>query len=208
MRPGLTSREIEAFERCLRNGGVAVFPADTVYGLACDPDSPQAIERMYELKGRPFQRPSALMFFQLESALDALGDLGELTHEAVRRLLPGPVTVILPNPAQVFPLATRAGTLGVRVPNLEGPIAPLAAAHVAALQTSANLTGEDDAKCVEDVPESIRRQADLVLDGGELSGKPSTVVELTDYEKTGRWRILRESALSSERVSELLSPRG
>jgi L-threonylcarbamoyladenylate synthase len=203
--PPLTSRDVDAFERCLRQGGVAVFPADTVYGLACAPDSTEAIERMYALKGRPSERPSALMFFQLESALAALPRLGRLTQEAVGRLLPGPVTVILPNPGGVFPLATREGTLGVRVPGFEGAIAPLAGAGVTALQTSANLSGASDARRLEEVPESIRRQADLVIDGGVLSGKPSTVVDLTRYEETGRWRILREAAISGERVSELIA---
>jgi len=185
---------------------VAVFPADTVYGLACSPDSPKAIERMYELKGRPPEQPSALMFFSLASAFDALPQLGGRTQAAMRRLLPGPVTVVLPNLAGAFALATREGTLGARVPRLEGPLAALSVARVTALQTSANLSGGIDARRLADVPESVRRQADLVLDGGELSGKPSTVIDLTDYEETGRWRILREAALSSERVSELMAP--
>ena len=83
---------------------MAVFPADTVYGLACSPDSPKAIERMYELKGRPPEQPSALMFFSLASAFDALPQLGGRTQAAMRRLLPGPVTVVLPNLAGAFAL--------------------------------------------------------------------------------------------------------
>ena len=184
---------------------MAVFPADTVYGLACNPDSVQAIARMYELKGRRRERPSALMFFELESAIEALPQLGGRTQDAMRRLLPGPVTVVLPNPGGAFPLATGEGTVGLRVPRLEGALAALSAVRATALQTSANLSGGKDARRLADVPESIRRQADLVLDGGELSGKPSTVIELTDYEQTGSWRILREAALSRQRLSELLA---
>lgn len=199
--------DVDAFERCLKTGGVAVFPADTVYGLACDPASAHAIERMYELKGRPSTRPSALMFFQLERALEALPGLGERIHEAISRLLPGPVTVVVPSQSGLFPLAARSGTLGLRVPRLEGALEPLAQTSVPTLQTSANLSGGEDSKRLEDVPESIRRRADLVIDGGALSGKPSTVIDLTDYEDTGRWRLLRESALSAERISQLLESR-
>jgi L-threonylcarbamoyladenylate synthase len=201
----MTAEEVVAFERCIREGGVAIFPADTVYGLACDPDSASATERMYALKGRPPERASAVMFFRLERALASLPELGELTEAAVRRLLPGAVTVVVANPAGRFALATRAGGLGVRVPRLGGALAPLAAARVAALQTSANPTGGTDPRRISDVHERIRDEVDLVLDGGELAGTPSTVVDLSEYELSGRWRVLREAALSRERVDEILS---
>jgi L-threonylcarbamoyladenylate synthase len=73
--------EAAAFERCLAVGGVAVFPADTVYGLACDPDNRFAVERLYLLKRRPTNKPSAVMFFSLDAALAALPELGERTRE-------------------------------------------------------------------------------------------------------------------------------
>ena len=112
--------EAEAFERCIRAGGVAVFAADTVYGLACDPDDRFAVERLYLLKRRTLEKPSAVMFFDLERALDALPELGERTRGALARLLPGAVTVLVPNPAGRFALACGSdlGTLGVRVPSV------------------------------------------------------------------------------------------
>src|SRR5207248_8188819 len=91
------------FERCIAAGGVVIFPADTVYGLACDPDNRFAVERLYLLKNRPLEKASALMFFSVQGALDALPWLGERTRDAVSRLMPGGVTVLLPNPAGVFP---------------------------------------------------------------------------------------------------------
>src|SRR4051794_869692 len=95
----------ETFERCMRVGGVAVFPADTVYGLACEPDDKDAVYRLYRLKGRRPDKPAAVMFFNLELALAALPELPEATAAALPRLLPGPVTLLLPNPAGRFPLA-------------------------------------------------------------------------------------------------------
>jgi L-threonylcarbamoyladenylate synthase len=200
----ITRGDAAAFERCIREGGVAVFPADTVYGVACDPDSAAAIERMYSLKGRAPDKPSAVMFFRLESALGALRELGEQTELALRRLLPGPMTAVVPNPSGAFALAARGDSLGIRVPRLEGVLEPLAAAGVAVLQTSANFTGQPDARRVEDVPEPIREGAELVLDGGELAGSPSTVGDLTEYERTGRWEVLREAAVSRAQVKEML----
>jgi L-threonylcarbamoyladenylate synthase len=200
----LTSNSVAAFERCIGNGGVAVFPADTVYGLACDPDSASAIERMYALKGRSGARPSAVMFFSLEDALAALPDLGEMTVAALRRLLPGPVTAVVRNPAGRFALATGDRGLGLRVPRLEGALAPLADARVPVLQTSANETGGPDARRVNAIPEEIRSGADMVIDGGVLSGTPSTVVDLTTYEADGSWELLREAAVDRARVAALL----
>jgi L-threonylcarbamoyladenylate synthase len=197
--------EVAAFERCVREGGVGIFPADTVYGLACDPDSASAIERMYALKGRPPATPSAVMFFSMEQARTALRELGELTEAAVRRLLPGPVTVVVPNPAGRFALATGPRGLGLRVPALEGPLAPLSAVRLAVLQTSANVTGGADPRRPSDIPRQIREGVDIELDGGELAGTPSTVVDLGEYERGGHWEILREGALSREEVDAILS---
>ena len=171
----------ETFERCMSVGGVAVFPADTVYGLACDPSNRIAVERLYGLKRRSLDKPSAVMFFALEVAFEALPELGERTREVMRRLLPGGVSLLLPNPAERFPLACGLDTsvLGVRV--VEVPV--LAGVRWPVLQSSANLAGGPDPRRLEEVPEVLRRAADLVLDGGRAAGDASTVVDLTDYEE-------------------------
>ena len=82
--------DAEAFERCIRAGGVAVFPADTVYGLACDPDDRQAIDRLYALKRRPPAKAAAVMFFDRAAAFQALPEIQPRTHALLERLLPGP----------------------------------------------------------------------------------------------------------------------
>jgi L-threonylcarbamoyladenylate synthase len=195
-----------AFERCVVEGGVAVFPADTVYGLACTPDSASAIERLYRSKGRAPGKPAAVMFFDLRRALIALPELGPRTTRAFERLLPGRVTLLVDNPADRFALACGAdrSTLGVRVPRLDGPLAALAAVRTPVLQTSANLAGQPDPRRVEDVPPTIREAVDLALDGGELPGTPSTVIDLRGYED-GAWRIVREGAVERAAVERALA---
>ena len=173
------------FEECIAGGGVAVFPADTVYGLACDPENERAVARLYELKGRPSDKPAAVMFFSVA----ALPLLGPRTRALAERLLPGAVTLLVPSDR--FPLAGGGGTLGLRVPDLPA----FADVTVPVLQSSANLTGGPDARRLEEVPESIRAGADLVMDGGELAGTPSTVVDLRDYEASGELRIVRHGAV-------------
>ena len=200
----LTREDVEGFERCIGRGGVAIFPADTVYGLACNPGSTGSVERMYALKGRPSDQPSAVMFFQLERALAAFTEIGPRTRQALRKLLPGAVTVVLPNSEGRYALAGGIG-VGLRVPRLEGALAPLAGARVAVLQTSANHTGKPAARRLDDIAAEIREGVDIVLDGGELSGTPSTVVDLTRYEQDGSWETLREGAVSHGSLAELLS---
>jgi L-threonylcarbamoyladenylate synthase len=198
--------DVATFERCIAVGGVALFPADTVYGLATDPQSAEGVERLYRLKGRSPRRSAAVMFFALDLALEALPELGERTRTALERLMPGPVTAVLPNPARRYPLACADGPelIGLRVPLLEGPLAPLAAARWPVLQSSANPSGGADAASVDAIDPAIRAGVDLVLDAGELPGTPSTVVSLATYERDGSYEVLRAGALPSSALDAVL----
>jgi len=202
----MTAEEIATFERCIAVGGVALFPADTVYGLATEPDSAEGVRRLYALKGRSAERPAAVMFFGLELALAALPELPAPTRDALGRLLPGGVTLLLPNPRRRFPLAcaTTPEVLGIRVPVLDGALAPLAAIRWPVLQSSANRSGGAEARRVDEVDASVRAGVDLILDAGELPGTPSTVVDLTAYDRDGSFAILRDGAVPRSRVEAVL----
>jgi L-threonylcarbamoyladenylate synthase len=207
---GVGPDQVEAFERCMAVGGVALFPADTVYGLATEPDSAEGVRRLYALKGRRPDRPAAVMFFRVELALAALPELPPRTRAALEALLPGGVTLLVPNPSRRFPLACadRPEVLGVRVPALDGALAALSAVSWPVLQSSANRTGGADARRVEDVDEKVRAGVDLVLDAGELPGTPSTVVDLTAFEDDRSFEVVREGAVPRDRVEAVLrSPR-
>lgn len=182
---------------------MAVFPADTVYGIACDPGNEGAVSRLYALKGRPESKPSAVMFFAVKPAFAALPELGPRTRALLERLLPGALTALLPNPQERFPLACGedAGTLGLRVPAHRGAAAWLGELEVPLLQSSANTAGGPDPRRLVDVPESIRRGADLLVDGGELPGTPSTVVDLRRFEAAGEWMVVRAGALEVEAIA-------
>jgi L-threonylcarbamoyladenylate synthase len=198
----LTADDVATFERCIAVGGVALFPADTVYGLATEPDSREGVERLYRIKGRRPDKPAAVMFFDTELALAALPDLGERTRGALARLLPGAVTVVLPNPSRRYPLACGPvpDRLGLRVPAVDGALAPLAAVRWPVLQSSANPSGAPEARRLADVDDRIRGRVDMQLDGGDLPGMPSTVVDLGEYEETGVWSLLREGAVAREQL--------
>jgi L-threonylcarbamoyladenylate synthase len=203
----LGPRDAETFARCIHVGGVAVFPADTVYGLACEPDTPEAVERLYALKGRRPDRPAAVMFFDKALAFDALPELEPRTRALLERLLPGGITALLPNPLRRFPLACGPDphTLGLRVPKLDGALAALGEMRWPVLHSAANESGGLDAHRLDEVPEDIRREADLVLDGGELAGTPSTVVDLRRFELDGVWAVLRAGAVPERQIDHAVA---
>jgi L-threonylcarbamoyladenylate synthase len=182
-------------EEALRAGLPVVLPFDTVYGLAAEPHHEESTRRLYELKGRPPAQPTALV----AATVDALrAALPELDLTGAWHLLPGPLTLVVPNPAHRFPwlTGTNPNALGVRVPELTGATHAALTAVGAVVATSANRPGESDPRRLEDVPEEIRAGAAAVVDGGEVPGTPSTVVDLTGPEP----RILREGAVPAAEV--------
>ncbi|HKQ17818.1 MAG TPA: L-threonylcarbamoyladenylate synthase [Solirubrobacterales bacterium] len=191
----------EALEACILAGGVAIFPADGLYGLACDPASPAAIRRIHALKGRPASKASAVLYFDRLAMRELLGSMGERTGEAVARLLPGPVTLVIANPDERYPLACGDDPrrLGVRL--IEGP---LAGARCPVFQTSANLSGEPAPAAFADVDLELVRAVDLAIDGGALTGEPSTVVDISRIDSDGSWDVLREGAMGRAEVERRL----
>jgi Putative translation factor (SUA5) len=179
----------------LRAGFPVVLPFDTVYGLAAEPHNEESTRRLYELKGRPPTQPTALVAVSVD-ALAAC--LPELDTTLAWHLLPGPLTLVVPNPARRFPwlTGTNPEALGVRVPDLPGATQEAIAGVGAVVATSANLPGGPDPRRLEEVPDTIRAGAAAVVDGGQVPGTPSTVVDLTGAEP----RILREGAVPSGEV--------
>jgi len=194
-----------ALERTIHSGGIALFPADGLYGLACDPLSTAAIERVHALKGRDDGKPSAVMYLSPLVMRELVGSFGPRTREAVGALLPGPLTLVVANPERRYPLACREDPerLGVRL--IAGP---LAGARCVLFQTSANRSGEPAPSRFADVDPVIAGGVDLAIDGGELTGEPSTVLDLTAIEDGGDWSLLREGAVSLNEVETLLAEAG
>ena len=192
----------EALESCVASGGVAIFPADGVYGLCCDPIDSSAIERIHLIKGRDEGKSSAVLYFSPLAMRELVAGLTSRVADAVGQLLPGPLTLILPNPDRRYPLACREDPerLGVRL--LDGPLAGMS---LPVFQTSANLSGSPPASGFHEIEPSILQQVDLAIDGGRLQGEPSTVIDLTEFEAEGKWEVLRVGAVASETVSAQLA---
>jgi L-threonylcarbamoyladenylate synthase len=173
-----------------------VLPTDTVYGLCGDPQRVTVTREIYRLKQRPVEQPLALLARDVDTLFDLVPELPRATVQAI---LPGPYTLVLPNPAQRYRWLTGSApeTIGVRVPELSGPGAEVLGEVGAVVATSANLHGGPEARTLEDVPVEIRAVAALV-DGGQLPGAPSTVLDLTGAEP----RVLREGAVPAQEALE------
>jgi L-threonylcarbamoyladenylate synthase len=191
----------ESLERTVGEGGVVVFPADGLYGLGCDPIDAAAIERLHEIKGRDDGKPSAVLWFNPLAMRELIAGIGPGARAAMAALLPGPVTLVIANPEHRYPLAAREdpARLGVRL--IEGPLLGVA---VPLFQSSANPAGEPPPASFDEIDPAILEAADLAIDGGELVGEPSTVVDVTGLESGEDWEVLREGALSVAEVAARL----
>jgi L-threonylcarbamoyladenylate synthase len=185
---------VEEAALAIRSGLLAVIPTDTVYGLACTPYREEPVRRLSELKGRPLDQPVALVAATVDVLLECVPELRGRAGVVARSLLPGPYTLVLPNPARRFPWLTgdRLDAIGVRVPDLAGPGRDLLEAVGAVAATSANLHGGPDPRRLDEVPAELLAAA-AALDGGELPGVPSTVLDVT----AGEARVLREGAVAA-----------
>lgn len=197
----LSADDVRALTRAAGGGGVVLFPAEGVYGLAADPRRRDAVARMAALKARDPRKPSAVMFWALEDALSAAADAGEEVREAFRRLLPGPVGVLVPNRGRRYAVASGGGdALGIRVPRLLEPVDALPV-----VQTSANLAGGPEALRIDDVPAGIRAGCALELDRGPRPGTASTLVDLRGLaDARGSWTVVREGAVPRATIAAAL----
>ena len=176
----------------LRAGEVVVLPTDTVYGLAATADTVGGRDALYRLKGREVRQPTALVASSLGALFQRLPELQGGLRDAVAALLPGPYTLVVPNPACRFAwlCGDDPSAIGIRVPTLAGSAADVVRAVGAVAATSANLPGGPEARSVEQVPAPLRAGSAVVVDGGELPGVPSTVVDMTGEKP----RVLRVGA--------------
>jgi L-threonylcarbamoyladenylate synthase len=178
--------------QALRAGKPVILPTDTVYGLAASAYSSQPAERLYKLKGRDPLQPTALLAAELDMLFECVPELRGRAGVIARALLPGPYTLILPNPARRFRWITGSNpdAIGVRVPEL-----PLEAYRIVShigcvVATSANLPGGPEPRRIDEIPPELLEHVGAVVDAGELPGTPSTVLDFTGDEP----RVIREGA--------------
>jgi L-threonylcarbamoyladenylate synthase len=180
----------------LRAGKLVVLPTDTVYGLCADAYREEPVRRLYRLKQRPETMPAALLAADLDALLDAVPELRGRAAVLARALLPGPFTLVLPNPARRFRwvTGTTPTAIGIRVPELPAEGRAVVERCGVVVATSANLHGGPDPARIEEIPAELRGAVAAVVDAGALPGTPSTVIDLTTREP----QVLREGAVAAD----------
>src|SRR3989454_5566722 len=189
----------------IRAGQVLGMPTDTFYGLAADPFNLRGVERVYEIKSRPRQKPLSLLIESVDQAEQLARPLPEEFYKLARRFWPGPLTIIV-KAASRLPLKVTANTVNValRVPNAKIPLSVVQAAQIPITATSANLSGENECTTAVAVRDQLQDRISIIVDGGTSPREvASTIVDLTDEE--ARWRILREGAIPAPEISEFFA---
>jgi tRNA threonylcarbamoyl adenosine modification protein (Sua5/YciO/YrdC/YwlC family) len=184
----------------IRLGKAVILPTDTVYGLVAAPFRDDPVRALYRLKRREETQPIALMAPDLETLFELVPELRGRPEAIARALLPGSYTLVFPNPARRFRWLTgsKQDTIGVRVPELPGGSADILRAVGALAATSANLAGGPEPARLEDIPDEVKRGAAVVVDGGDLPGTASTVLDFTGREPL----VVREGAAPSAEALE------
>jgi len=179
----------------IRAGGPVILPTDTVYGLCTTAYSADAAERLYALKGRPPTQPTALLASDVDMLLECVPELRGRAGTIARALLPGPYTLVLPNPARRYRWLTGPAPdkIGVRVAELPPAAATVLARVGAVAATSANLAGGLEPRRLDQVVPELREKVSGAIDGGELPGIASTVIDFTTDPPT----VLRDGAASA-----------
>lgn len=168
----------------VRAGRPVLLPTDTVYGLVTSSSQDEYARRLYRLKGRDDLQPTALLAASVEALYGCVPELRELAGVIIDELLPGPYTLVLPNPAQRYPwlTGTRTDAIGIRVAELPEAAARVVASVGSVAATSANDPGDPSPATLDDVPARIRAGCAAELDAGPLSGTASTVIDFTGAE--------------------------
>jgi L-threonylcarbamoyladenylate synthase len=180
----------------IRGGEPVILPTDTVYGLCSDAYRAAPVRRLARLKERPESLPIALLAADLDAILDAVPELRGRAAVMCRKLVPGPYTLVVPNPASRFRwlAGSNPQAIGIRVPDLPAEARAVLERVGCVAATSANLHGGADPARVEDIPDELVDAVAAIVDVGALPGTASTVIDLTGLDP----QILREGAVAAE----------
>lgn len=172
-------RYIAKAAKILEKGGIVAYPTDTIYGIGCDIFSKKGLEKIQQLKGRDKNKPLSFICSDL-SHISQFAKVPNYAYRIMKRLLPGPYTFILDASSEVpRMLMPKRKTVGIRVPDNAIAIAIVKELGHPLTTTSANFSGEDVISDPLEIERLMGKQLDAVIDGGKLSGEPSTVIDLT-----------------------------
>jgi len=202
---GGLERAVDVTARVVKDGGVILYPTDTIYGIGCDATNKPAVERIITIKKREEDTHFIVLVHSLDVLKRLIGDVPKSVLKKVEKIIPAPVTFIFTSSqyaASSIPGCTN--TIAVRVPDYEFCRRLCELCNGPVLSTSANIHGEQPGVNLATIAADVKQEVDLAIDGGELIGKPSTIVNVTG----GTFRIVREGAYPRQALIEKLGREG
>ncbi len=193
-------KQVEQAISVLKQGGVAAFPTDTVYGVGAAINIEQAVAKVYQIKGRPLSRALPILLADKSQIAEVAKVVPPLAWLLADKFLPGALTIVLPKAESIPDIVTGGGnTVAVRIPAHPVPIALVRGLGVPIAGTSANLSGQPSALTSQEAHIQLDNKVDMIIDGGRCpGGQESTLVDLTGETPV----ILREGAISREELSD------
>jgi len=186
---------IKKASEVLRQGGIMAYPTDTVYGLGVIYDNEEALRRLIELKGRPLTKGLLLITGSVESLGMIVEEIPSEITDIIRRYWPGPLTIIFKARDNISEYITGgSGKVAIRIPGESFALEFVKKTGLIITSTSANPSNKPPGNDIEDIISYFPKGLDLIIDGGRLSGKPSTIIEVID----GKIKVLRKGAIAIE----------
>ena len=195
-----TKREEPA--QIIKNGGIVVFPTETVYGIGANALNAEAVKKIYEIKKRPLSKPITLLVNSIDIIERVAKDITPFEYSIIKKFFPGPLTIILQKKDVVPDIVTSGGsTVGIRMPANEIALELINRAGVPLATPSANISDKPSKTNIKDVMSDFPEGVDCFIDGGKSKiGVASTIVQVID----GVPHILRQGTITEEQINKLI----
>lgn len=187
--------------KIIKNGGIVIFPTETVYGIGTNGLDANAVKRLYDIKQRPINKPISLLVSNMDMINKIAKDITKTEYKLMEKFFPGPFTIILKKKEIVPDIVTaNQDTVGIRMPNGDVAKKLIEYSNVPIATPSANISGKPSGTNVKDIFNDFNNKVDYFIDGGESNlGIASTIVKVIDEVP----HILRQGSITKEQIEEL-----
>ena len=198
LKDGYTKEDIDKTSKIIKNGKIAIIPTDTVYGIAADALNEEAVKKIYNLKRRDFSKPCSILVSDIDMIKQVTKSITQFEENIIKEFFPGALTIVLEKNSKIPNIVTaNLDTIGVRIPDNKFLIELIKKVGRPIVATSLNLSGEESKTSIQNIPDEIKQNVDLIVDAGETKeGKASTIVKV----KNNEIEILREGPITKEQI--------
>ncbi len=198
----LDYEELKIPAKIIKEGGIVIFPTETVYGIGTNGLNKEAIKKLYEVKQRPLNKPISLLVSNIEMVNQVAKNISKLEYKIMQNFFPGPLTIILEK-KDIVPdiLTANTNTVGIRMPSGEIARKLIEYAGIPIATPSANISGKPSGTNIKDIQKDFEGKVDYFIDNGESKlGIPSTIVRVINNEV----HILRQGSISKEEINNIV----